>query len=185
MRNTDTRRSDYGPWLTIVLVVLTTAVLLLIRAGCRGTPPAKDEPAAGSLSPAVESGGSGGPMAQVPSTCVGLPPAANVCAVESRGSGRTPALTAQTYIVTAYCPCRQCCGPNARGITASGKRVRVGMCAADRRVPFGTVFVISGYGRAVVEDRGGAIKGNRIDVFFETHDEALRWGRRTVKVTKP
>ena len=95
--------------------------------------------------------------------------------------------------VTAYCPCRRCCGrwadvPMSRRTTASGDRLdklmRSGtrFCAADRSVPFGTVVVVPGYGRAVVLDRGGAIKGDRLDLFFPTHAEALRWGRRTVEV---
>jgi 3D (Asp-Asp-Asp) domain-containing protein len=87
-----------------------------------------------------------------------------------------------TMIVTAYCPCRRCCGPNARGVTASGKCVAVGMCAARRKIPFGTVLHVPGYGRAVVEDRGAAIRGNRLDVFFPTHEQARAWGKRLLKV---
>ena len=48
-------------------------------------------------------------------------------------------------------------------------------------IPFGTKVVINGQ-VYVAEDRGGAIKGNRIDMFFMTHKEALRWGRRTMDV---
>lgn len=70
------------------------------------------------------------------------------------------------------------------GITASGKRVRVGMVAADWRVlPQGTRLTIPGYGPAVVEDKGGAIKGNRIDVYLPTHKAALAWGRKRLTVT--
>ncbi|MBC7783062.1 MAG: 3D domain-containing protein [Burkholderiales bacterium] len=94
--------------------------------------------------------------------------------------------------VTAYCPCRRCCGPAAHGVTASGLPVTHNdgrFAAADTRVlPFGSKVVIPGYqgsrGSAGVPiiDRGGAIKGNRLDVFFPTHDEALNWGRRMVLV---
>ena len=96
----------------------------------------------------------------------------------------------RTMVVTAYCPCTQCCGPNARGITASGKRVSANggrFVAADRELPFGTMLVIPGYnnGRPVeVLDRGGAIKGNRLDVFFPTHQEARQWGVRRLKVSR-
>jgi hypothetical protein len=57
-----------------------------------------------------------------------------------------------------------------------------GTVAADTRYyPFGTRFYIPGYGYAVVEDRGGAIKGDqRLDVFFDSHENALEWGRRRV-----
>jgi 3D (Asp-Asp-Asp) domain-containing protein len=90
--------------------------------------------------------------------------------------------------VTAYCSCPKCCGPNAIGITASGKDISYNagkFVAADRSMPFGTRLLIPGYDEAPVEviDRGGAIKGDRLDVFFPTHDEALQWGRRTVPVT--
>jgi len=90
--------------------------------------------------------------------------------------------------VTAYCSCPKCCGPNAIGITASGKDISYNagkFVAADRSMPFGTRLLIPGYDEAPVEviDRGGAIKGDRLDVFFPTHDEALQWGRRIVPVT--
>jgi 3D (Asp-Asp-Asp) domain-containing protein len=90
--------------------------------------------------------------------------------------------------VTAYCPCPKCCGPNAAGITASGKDVRYNagrFVAADSSLPFGTRLMIPGYDAKPVEviDRGGAIKGNKIDVFFPTHQQALQWGRRHIAVT--
>ena len=92
--------------------------------------------------------------------------------------------------VTAYCACKKCCGPRAQGITASGKRVNFNgglFVAADKDVfAFNTMLKIPGYasGRAVpVLDRGGAIKGNKLDVFFPSHAEALRWGRQTIAVT--
>jgi 3D (Asp-Asp-Asp) domain-containing protein len=90
----------------------------------------------------------------------------------------------QSYIanVSAYCPCKSCCGPKAKGISASGKGVSKGMIAAPRNVPFGTRIYIPGYGEGTVEDRGGAIKGNKLDVYFPTHKEALKWGRKRIKV---
>src|SRR5262245_41938018 len=93
-----------------------------------------------------------------------------------------------TMEVTAYCACTKCCGPNAQGLTASGKDVSYNeskFVAADRSMAFGTKMLIPGYDAQPVEviDRGGAIKGNRLDVFFPTHQQALEWGRRTVAVT--
>jgi 3D (Asp-Asp-Asp) domain-containing protein len=91
----------------------------------------------------------------------------------------------RTMTVTAYCPCRKCCGPNARGITASGRPVTangVRFVAADKMLPFGTIVAVPGYGTVPVLDRGGAIKGRRLDVFFPTHAEALVWGRQTLVV---
>jgi 3D (Asp-Asp-Asp) domain-containing protein len=92
--------------------------------------------------------------------------------------------------VTAYCPCKKCCGPKAQGITASGKRVNFNnglFVAADKNVfDFHTKLKIPGYadGQAVpVLDRGGAIKGNKLDVFFASHAEARKWGRQKIAVT--
>jgi len=90
--------------------------------------------------------------------------------------------------VTAYCACPKCCGPEAVGITASGKDVSYNdgkFVAADRNLPFGTKLFIPGYSETPVEviDRGGAIKGERLDVFFPTHEAALEWGRQLVPVT--
>lgn len=61
---------------------------------------------------------------------------------------------------------------------------RPGTVAADtRHYPFGTRLVIPGYGEGIVEDRGGAIRGpQRLDVFFESHRRALRWGRQKLDV---
>ena len=86
--------------------------------------------------------------------------------------------------VSAYCPCEKCCGEWADGITASGVKAEGRLIAAPSDYPFGTVMEVPGYGRATVQDRGGAIKGNKIDLLFSTHQEALEWGRQhlTVKV---
>jgi 3D (Asp-Asp-Asp) domain-containing protein len=89
--------------------------------------------------------------------------------------------------VTGYCPCAKCCGKHADGITANGHKIQPGdvFVAADRRYSFGTEMVIEGYnnGRPVkVLDRGGAIRGNKLDAFFHTHQEALEWGVKYIDV---
>jgi 3D (Asp-Asp-Asp) domain-containing protein len=89
--------------------------------------------------------------------------------------------------VTAYCPCSKCCGSYSDGVTASGHKISQGdrFVAADKIYPFGTEMIIPGYkkGEAVkVLDRGGAIRGNRLDVFFNSHQEALEWGVRYLDV---
>lgn len=83
-----------------------------------------------------------------------------------------------TFKLTAYCPCSQCCGPWANGITATGVTARANhTIAVDPRViPYGSTVYIEGLGTFVAEDCGGAIKGNRIDVFYNTHSEALNSG---------
>jgi len=80
--------------------------------------------------------------------------------------------------ITAYCPGECCCGRWADGFTASGKRAEGLIVAAPKRFKFGTKIYIPSYGLATVEDRGGAITGNRIDVLLPTHEAALNWGRK-------
>jgi len=97
------------------------------------------------------------------------------------------------WIVSAsgYCSCRKCCSPYDGTRTASGTRPRHGIIAAPKNIPFGTRLYVPGYGWGTVEDRGGAIKGNKIDLFFEDdrgkpgsgHKKALKWGRKNVRVT--
>ena len=90
---------------------------------------------------------------------------------------------AQLYRVTAYCPCEKCCSTKwADGLTASGLPAVGLIVAAPKDVPFGAVLDIPGYGRAQVQDRGGAITGNRLDVLFATHEEAKQWGVKWLKV---
>jgi 3D (Asp-Asp-Asp) domain-containing protein len=89
--------------------------------------------------------------------------------------------------VTGYCPCSKCCGQYSDGITANGHKIQPGdtFVAADKRYSFGTEMVIEGYndGKPVkVLDRGGAIKGNKLDAFFHTHQQALEWGVRYIDV---
>lgn len=93
-------------------------------------------------------------------------------------------------VATAYCPCERCCGSYARnrpgGIvyTASGEEAHEGITiAADWTIyPPGTVVEIENMGTYIVHDKGGAIKGNRIDIYFEDHAAALDFGRQTVKI---
>jgi 3D (Asp-Asp-Asp) domain-containing protein len=102
----------------------------------------------------------------------------------------TPKVRTMLMEVTAYCACKKCCGPSAQGITASGKRVNFNggrFVAADPKIlKFHTKLQIPGYanGQAVqVIDKGGAIKGNKLDVFFASHQEARQWGRQKLLVT--
>lgn len=90
--------------------------------------------------------------------------------------------------VTAYCPCKKCCGESASGTCANGMKVWYArhFVAAPAEIPFDSQVSVPGYndGKLVrVWDRGGAIDGDRIDVFFASHDEALKWGVREATVT--
>lgn len=93
-----------------------------------------------------------------------------------------------TFNLTAYCACEKCCGKApghpGYGITASGARVQEGVTiAADTRViPMGSRVYIEGVGERVVQDRGGGVKGNRIDIYFASHQAALQFGRKNRSV---
>lgn len=92
-------------------------------------------------------------------------------------------------VATAYCPCERCCGswalnrPDGIVYTASGAEAVQGVTiAADWSIyPPGTVLFVEGLGEMVVQDRGGAIQGQKIDIYFESHDDALQFGRQNVR----
>jgi 3D (Asp-Asp-Asp) domain-containing protein len=89
-----------------------------------------------------------------------------------------PTYKEMQVVATAYCPCEKCCG-KSDGITATGVKAKANhTIAADPNVlPYGTE-ILCGMGEFVVEDCGGAIKGNRVDFFFDTHEEAVQFGRQ-------
>jgi len=109
---------------------------------------------------------------------------------------------ARRMVTTGYCKCGKCCGwertwygravhssgsmrgkPKQVGMTASGAMARYGTIAADPRLyPFGTIMFIDGYGYGRVEDTGGGIKGEHIDLYFHSHREAREWGRQNKMV---
>ncbi len=81
---------------------------------------------------------------------------------------------------TAYAPWH---GEGVNDITAIGLKARYGVVAIDPKViPLRSVLFIEGYGRAIAGDTGGAIKGYRIDLCYDTPREAYRFGRRPVRV---
>ena len=92
----------------------------------------------------------------------------------SRGGGRALYVSATAY--SAHDP-----GNGNR--TATGTLVRRGVIAVDPSViPLGTRVFIPGYGEAVAEDIGAGIHGQRIDVAFDTHAEALMFGRQDLEI---
>ena len=96
--------------------------------------------------------------------------------VSSNSTGGT------VYKITAYCPCSKCCGKTT-GRTASGTTATAGRTvAASSKFAFGTKLNIGGH-VYTVEDRGGAINGNKIDIFVNSHAEALQWGVRYLNVS--
>lgn len=87
-----------------------------------------------------------------------------------------------SYTLTAYCPCPICCEQYSS--PALGKRTAIGVgaypgltVAVDpRKIPYGTKLYIEGVGVCIATDCGGAIKGNRIDVYYTDHQAALTSG---------
>ena len=92
-----------------------------------------------------------------------------------------------TFTVTAYCACERCCGKSPSdplyGITATGTVATEGRtAAADPGVlPYGTVIYINGHAYTI-EDCGGGVKGKQIDLYFDSHEDALEWGVQEIEV---
>ena len=97
-------------------------------------------------------------------------------------TGSTASTGGKTYKITAYCSCAKCCGKST-GRTASGTKATAGRTvAAPSNFAFGTKLNIGGH-IYTVEDRGGAIKGNKIDIYVSSHQAALQWGVRYLPVS--
>lgn len=101
---------------------------------------------------------------------------------------KTELVSLGVFRITAYCHCEKCCGNWAKNrptdedgsllvYTASGELAVEGVTiAADTSIlPFGTEVIIDG-NKYIVQDRGRVIKNNRIDVYFENHQDALEFG---------
>lgn len=104
----------------------------------------------------------------------------------SRGGVRKRVVQAR---VTAYAPLDNKSGICAEGdptITATGTKVRRGIIAVDpKKIPYGTKVYIPGYGEAIAEDTGGALRnydGIAIDILVDTYEEAMQWGKRYMEV---
>lgn len=91
-----------------------------------------------------------------------------------------------TVVVSAYCKENypHICNDGESTYTSTGTVATVGRTIAvdPSVIPYGTEVQIEGVGVRIAEDCGGAIKGNRIDLLFDTHQEALNFGRQTKQV---
>jgi len=92
---------------------------------------------------------------------------------------------------TGYCPCKICCGKHADGLTAINRDAyKAGVAVDPELIPLRSHLDIPGYTRGpnengswiYADDTGKDVKGYRVDVRFETHDEAVDWGRKTITV---
>ena len=99
-------------------------------------------------------------------------------AAAEAGAAEANKSKAKSFRATAYC---------LRGKTASGKRVKRGLIAADPRVlPLGTKVELTAgrySGEYLVADTGSKVKGSKIDIWVPSCGEAIRWGNRKVKLT--
>lgn len=97
---------------------------------------------------------------------------------ESTPSADAPAYKEMQVIVTAYCPCAECSAHYGRA-TATGAVATAGRTIAvdPSVIPYGTEVIINGH-TYIAEDCGSAVKGNIIDLFFDTHAEVDAWGKR-------
>ena len=117
--------------------------------------------------------------ATVPPTAVADKSKAKSSPTVSRGGGRVI-----TMVATGYTDAPEENWPYAGAPSYIGLPLARGIVAVDPRViPMGSKLYVEGYGEAIAADQGGAIKGNRIDLFFDSKAEAHNWGMRSVKVT--
>lgn len=119
-------------------------------------------------------------------TPVATPAAAPATQVTAQPAATKPAAATNQITVEATAYTANCTG--CSGITKTGVNLKANpnakVIAVDPTViPLGSKVYVEGYGYATAEDIGGAIKGNRIDVFIPTQSAALQWGRKQVKVT--
>lgn len=97
-------------------------------------------------------------------------------------------------LTTGYCACSICCGADADGITARGRRVDqhpFGIASDPKLVTPWLTLDIPGYGQAKVDDTGGAMRQSgrvgivHLDLRFKTHQTARQWGRRWLWIAMP
>lgn len=89
----------------------------------------------------------------------------------------------EEYTATAYCPCKKCSG-NWGKITATGTTAKEGRTVGvdPKVIPYGAEIEVAGMGTYIAEDTGVAIKGFKLDIYFDTHQKALNFGRQKVMV---
>lgn len=92
------------------------------------------------------------------------------------------------FLCTAYCPCSICCGEYADGTTATGTRATAGRTIATdpAEIPAGSHVAVyyedGAYAEYIAEDTGSGVHGQHIDVYYNTHQEALQHGVRAAQV---
>lgn len=113
-------------------------------------------------------------------------PIKEIPAAEYADINDIPRVCLGEFTVTYYCSCERCCG-KSDGITATGTTVYAGLSAAvdPSVIPLGTLFYVEIDGvehMYCADDTGGGIKGNRLDIYVSSHEEALKLGVKTATV---
>ncbi len=153
---------------------LNPAGVISIGGGSTGTiGPISGAPAGLQLAQAASVGAAGVPQSQIPYTQSRCP-----CGCSACGTRR--------MLVTGYSNDYESTGKNSGdpgyGVTSSGTKAGPGTIATPSRYPYGTHMYVPGYGCGSVEDRGGAIRRNHIDLWFPTPQEAHEWGNPRLPV---
>jgi 3D (Asp-Asp-Asp) domain-containing protein len=132
-----------------------------------------------------------GVLKMVPAIPVRSEPVKRITAIHETAASSTLPVDEGQFVLTAYALDKTCTGKSPEmpgfGITASGKRAKVGITVAvdPKVIAYGSLIYISGIGWRVAEDTGGAIKGHHIDVLVNSYEEAVRFGvkqHRRVKI---
>lgn len=111
-------------------------------------------------------------------------PAPETASAPTEPTNSEPAGKEITVEATAYTAgCEGCIGITKTGVDLNANPDAKVIAVDPSIIPLGSKVYVEGYGYATAEDTGGAIKGNRIDVFVPEQNDALQWGRKQVKVT--
>ncbi|MBT2570616.1 3D domain-containing protein [Planococcus sp. ISL-110] len=138
-----------------------------------GTAVAEKAPAKTAAAPAPAKS-----AAPAPTPAPASAPAEKAPAAASTQSGKTMTVSATAY--TAYCI--GCSGTTATGIDLRSNPNQKVIAVDPSVIPLGSKVWVEGYGEAIAGDVGGAIKGNKIDVFIPSQDAALEFGRKNITI---
>ncbi|WP_203334077.1 LysM peptidoglycan-binding domain-containing protein [Planococcus beigongshangi] len=117
-------------------------------------------------------------QSSTPAPAQSTAPAKTSAPAPAAQSGKEMQVSATAY--TAYCA--GCSGITATGIDLRSNPNQKVIAVDPTVIPLGSTVWVEGYGTAIAGDTGGAIKGNKIDVFIPSRDAALQWGRKTVTI---
>ena len=105
-------------------------------------------------------------------------PVQKTSTTKKENTGKTITVSATAYTAN----CNGCSGTTATGVNLKANPDAKVIAVDPSVIPLGSKVYVEGYGYATAADTGGAIKGNKIDVFIPSHDQAMQWGRKTVEV---